>query len=103
MCQVRGFAGAAEPKAVLSPCSPSLQLEARRALNEAVCTELRARIVALWERLQIPEEERESSAVHLAGSRVKTRRAVRALLRSWWEGWGQQLLGISCSCLLSEG
>uniref|UniRef100_A0A8U7ND24 Uncharacterized protein n=1 Tax=Corvus moneduloides TaxID=1196302 RepID=A0A8U7ND24_CORMO len=38
------------------------QLEARRALNEAVCTELRTRIVALWERLQIPEEERESSA-----------------------------------------
>ncbi|NXE00862.1 PRC1 regulator, partial [Chaetorhynchus papuensis] len=40
------------------------QLEARRALNEAVCVELRARIVALWERLQIPEEEREASAVH---------------------------------------
>ncbi|NXQ39985.1 PRC1 regulator, partial [Catharus fuscescens] len=38
------------------------QLEAQRALNEAVCTELRARILALWERLQIPEEERESSA-----------------------------------------
>uniref|UniRef100_A0A8C3D951 Uncharacterized protein n=1 Tax=Corvus moneduloides TaxID=1196302 RepID=A0A8C3D951_CORMO len=53
------------------------QLEARRALNEAVCTELRTRIVALWERLQIPEEERESSAVHLAGSRVKTRRALQ--------------------------
>ncbi|NWI58792.1 PRC1 regulator, partial [Calyptomena viridis] len=40
------------------------QLEARRALNEAVCVELRARIVTLWERLQIPEEEREASAVH---------------------------------------
>ncbi|NXD31683.1 PRC1 regulator, partial [Spelaeornis formosus] len=40
------------------------QLEARRALNEAVCMELRTRITALWERLQIPEEERESSAVH---------------------------------------
>ncbi|NXO76864.1 PRC1 regulator, partial [Sitta europaea] len=38
------------------------QLEARRALNEAVCAELRARITALWERLQIPEQERESSA-----------------------------------------
>ncbi|KAL2300887.1 hypothetical protein Nmel_013781 [Mimus melanotis] len=53
------------------------QLEAQRALNEAVCTELRARIVALWERLQIPEEERESSAVHLSWSRVKTRRALQ--------------------------
>ncbi|NXU95398.1 PRC1 regulator, partial [Xiphorhynchus elegans] len=40
------------------------QLEARRALNEAVCAELRARIAALWERLQIPQEEREASAVH---------------------------------------
>ncbi|NWH41964.1 PRC1 regulator, partial [Chloropsis hardwickii] len=40
------------------------QLEARRALNEAVCAELRARILALWERLQIPEEQREASAVH---------------------------------------
>ncbi|NXN85880.1 PRC1 regulator, partial [Bombycilla garrulus] len=38
------------------------QLEARRALNEAVCAELRTRIEALWERLQIPQEERESSA-----------------------------------------
>ncbi|NXR54810.1 PRC1 regulator, partial [Hippolais icterina] len=38
------------------------QLEAQRALNEAVCVELRARIVTLWERLQIPEEERDSSA-----------------------------------------
>ncbi|NXU77368.1 PRC1 regulator, partial [Oreotrochilus melanogaster] len=34
------------------------QLEARRSLNEAVCTELRSRILALWERLQVPEEER---------------------------------------------
>ncbi|NWU88562.1 PRC1 regulator, partial [Upupa epops] len=38
------------------------QLEARRSLNEAVCSELRARITALWERLQVPAEERESSA-----------------------------------------
>ncbi|XP_041320954.1 protein regulator of cytokinesis 1 isoform X2 [Pyrgilauda ruficollis] len=53
------------------------QLEARRALNEAVCAELRARILTLWERLQIPQEERESSAVHLAGSRVRTRRALQ--------------------------
>ncbi|XP_071425030.1 protein regulator of cytokinesis 1 isoform X2 [Pithys albifrons albifrons] len=53
------------------------QLEARRALNEAMCVELRARIVALWERLQIPQEEREASAVHVAGSRAKTRRALQ--------------------------
>ncbi|NWI67034.1 PRC1 regulator, partial [Todus mexicanus] len=40
------------------------QLEARRSLNEAVCAELRSRILALWERLQVPAEEREASAVH---------------------------------------
>ncbi|KFP40962.1 Protein regulator of cytokinesis 1, partial [Chlamydotis macqueenii] len=53
------------------------QLEAQRSLNEAVCAELRSRIVALWERLQVPAEERESSAVHVAGSRVKTRTALQ--------------------------
>ncbi|XP_027544381.1 protein regulator of cytokinesis 1 isoform X2 [Neopelma chrysocephalum] len=53
------------------------QLEARRALNEAVCAELRSRIVALWERLQIPQEERETSAVHVDGCRAKTRRALQ--------------------------
>lgn len=84
-------------KGCAEPCSP-LQLQARQALNEAVCAELRARIVALWERLQIPQEDRDCSAVHLAGSKLKTRRAVRALLCSWWEGWRQQLLW-----LLSEG
>ncbi|NXL27851.1 PRC1 regulator, partial [Glaucidium brasilianum] len=40
------------------------QLEARQSLNEAVCAELRSRIIALWERLQVPEEERKASAVH---------------------------------------
>ncbi|NXV83894.1 PRC1 regulator, partial [Atlantisia rogersi] len=40
------------------------QLEARWSLNEAVCAELRSRITVLWEKLQIPEEERASSAVH---------------------------------------
>ncbi|XP_025916574.1 protein regulator of cytokinesis 1 isoform X6 [Apteryx rowi] len=53
------------------------QLEARRSLNEAVCTELRSRIVALWERLQIPVEERETFAVHMTGSRAKTRKALQ--------------------------
>ncbi|NXG49159.1 PRC1 regulator, partial [Psilopogon haemacephalus] len=40
------------------------QLEAHRALNEAACAELRSRITQLWEWLQVPMEERESSAVH---------------------------------------
>ncbi|NWS02121.1 PRC1 regulator, partial [Motacilla alba] len=38
------------------------QLEARRALSEAECAELRARIRALWEQLQVPQEERQASA-----------------------------------------
>ncbi|KFV08552.1 Protein regulator of cytokinesis 1, partial [Pterocles gutturalis] len=53
------------------------QLEAQRSLNEAVCAELRSRIAAFWERLQIPAEERESFAVHMAGSRAKTRKALQ--------------------------
>ncbi|XP_010018406.1 PREDICTED: protein regulator of cytokinesis 1, partial [Nestor notabilis] len=53
------------------------QLEARRSLNEAVCADLRSRILALWERLQIPAEERASSAVHVAGSRAKTVKALQ--------------------------
>lgn len=53
------------------------QLEARRSLNEAVCAELRSRILTLWERLQIPAEEREASAVHMAGSRAKTIKALQ--------------------------
>ncbi|NXD83909.1 PRC1 regulator, partial [Halcyon senegalensis] len=40
------------------------QLEARQSLNEAVCAELRSRILMLWERLQVPAEEREASVVH---------------------------------------
>ncbi|NXP08787.1 PRC1 regulator, partial [Thinocorus orbignyianus] len=40
------------------------QLEAQRSLNAEVCMELRSRITELWERLQVPAEERELSAVH---------------------------------------
>lgn len=61
---------------MLTLLSP-LQLEARRSLNEAMCVELRSRITALWDRLQVPAEERESFAVHMTGSRAKTRKAVR--------------------------
>ncbi|NXA36143.1 PRC1 regulator, partial [Eudromia elegans] len=40
------------------------QLEGQRSLNEALCVELRSRVVVLWERLQVPAEEREAFAVH---------------------------------------
>lgn len=42
----------------------------------------------LWERLQIPEEERVASAVHVAGSRAKTIKAVRTILYFRVGGWG---------------
>ncbi|XP_064013893.1 protein regulator of cytokinesis 1 isoform X2 [Pogoniulus pusillus] len=53
------------------------QLEARRVQNEAACTELRSRITQLWERLQVPVEEREASAVHVPGCRARTRNALQ--------------------------
>uniref|UniRef100_A0A8C3JR67 Protein regulator of cytokinesis 1 n=1 Tax=Calidris pygmaea TaxID=425635 RepID=A0A8C3JR67_9CHAR len=53
------------------------QLEAQRSLNADMCAELRSRIAVLWERLQVPVEERELSAVHTAGSSAKTRKALQ--------------------------
>lgn len=104
--------GAVEQMAYSCPSGPGcagadpllslLQLEAQRSLNEAVCTELRSRIVVLWERLQVPAEERESSAVHMTGSRAKTREAVRTLLCPWRGGGGERQLWVSRSCLLSQ-
>ncbi|XP_074011892.1 protein regulator of cytokinesis 1 [Numenius arquata] len=53
------------------------QLEAQRSLNADMCAELRSRITMLWERLQVPAEERELSAVHTTGSSAKTRKALQ--------------------------
>lgn len=81
--------GAAEPLPPRAGADPALprQLQARRALNEAVCAELRARITALWDRLQVPAEDRDAFAVHMTGCRAKTRKAVRTPL-CWGGGWG---------------
>uniref|UniRef100_A0A8D0L3V6 Protein regulator of cytokinesis 1 n=1 Tax=Sphenodon punctatus TaxID=8508 RepID=A0A8D0L3V6_SPHPU len=43
------------------------QLEARRAQNEALCAELRSRIQELWDRLQVPAEERDAFADRAPG------------------------------------
>ncbi|PKU30298.1 protein regulator of cytokinesis hypothetical protein [Limosa lapponica baueri] len=51
------------------------QLEAQRSVNADMCVELRSRITVLWERLQVPAEERELSAVHTIGSSAKIRKA----------------------------
>ena len=54
-----------------------LQLEVRISQNEAVCEGLRAQIRELWDRLQIPAEEREAVATVMTGSKAKVRKAVR--------------------------
>lgn len=48
------------------------QLEEQIIQNKSLCEELRAKIVELWDRLQVPEEEREAFAVHMTGSKGKT-------------------------------
>ncbi|XP_006152889.1 protein regulator of cytokinesis 1 isoform X4 [Tupaia chinensis] len=53
------------------------QLEMRKSQNEAVCEGLRAQIRELWDRLQIPAEEREAVAMIMTGSRAKVRKALQ--------------------------
>ncbi|XP_051004745.1 protein regulator of cytokinesis 1 isoform X3 [Acomys russatus] len=51
------------------------QLETRKSQNEAECEALRAQIRELWDRLQVPEEEREPVAA-MTGSKAKIRNAL---------------------------
>ncbi|XP_016072619.1 PREDICTED: protein regulator of cytokinesis 1 [Miniopterus natalensis] len=53
------------------------QLEMRKSQNEAVCEGLRAQIRELWDRLQIPEEEREAVAMVMTGSKAKVKKALQ--------------------------
>lgn len=56
--------------------STSEQLENRKAENEAVCVAHREKIQQLWERLQIPQEERENMSVHMSLSKKRNMDAV---------------------------
>ncbi|XP_066525953.1 protein regulator of cytokinesis 1a isoform X2 [Hoplias malabaricus] len=56
------------------------QLENRKAENEALCVCYRGRIGELWERLQIPQEERETIAEHMNSSKKKNMEALHAEL-----------------------
>ncbi|XP_030646555.1 protein regulator of cytokinesis 1a [Chanos chanos] len=47
------------------------QLESRKADTEALCQSLRGRIQELWERLQVPQEERDGMHEHMTSSRKK--------------------------------
>ncbi|XP_020032996.1 protein regulator of cytokinesis 1 isoform X2 [Castor canadensis] len=53
------------------------QLEMRKSQNEAVCEGLRAQIQELWDRLQIPERERDTVAMAMTGSKAKVRKALQ--------------------------
>ncbi|CAK6442423.1 unnamed protein product [Pipistrellus nathusii] len=54
------------------------QLEVRKSQNEEECEGLRAQIRELWDRLQIPEEEREAvEAMAMDGSKAKVKKALQ--------------------------
>lgn len=58
-------------------CLVSLQLHDRKAENELCCSTLRAKIQGLWERLQIPQEERDALSDHMVMSKKRNIEAVR--------------------------
>ncbi|XP_060035440.1 protein regulator of cytokinesis 1 isoform X3 [Erinaceus europaeus] len=53
------------------------QLEIRKSQNEAMCEGLRTQIRELWDRLQIPAEEREAVATVMTGSKARVRKALQ--------------------------
>lgn len=61
----------------LIPCFFTFeQLESRKAENEAVCVAYREKIHQLWERLQIPPEERQNMSAHMNLSKKRNMDAV---------------------------
>ncbi|XP_043100949.1 protein regulator of cytokinesis 1b isoform X6 [Puntigrus tetrazona] len=54
------------------------QLESRKAENERVCGSYREKIHELWERLQIPQEERDAIFEHMTLSKKRNMEALEA-------------------------
>ncbi|XP_028285817.1 protein regulator of cytokinesis 1-like [Parambassis ranga] len=54
------------------------QLQERKAENERHCSGLRTKMQELWERLQIPQEEREALSEHMVKSKKKNIEALQA-------------------------
>ncbi|KAI2662434.1 Protein regulator of cytokinesis 1 [Labeo rohita] len=54
------------------------QLESRKAENESVCSSYREKIHELWERLQIPQEERDAISEHMTLSKKRNMQALQA-------------------------
>ncbi|XP_051236662.1 protein regulator of cytokinesis 1 isoform X2 [Dicentrarchus labrax] len=53
------------------------QLQDRKAENELRCSAFRTKIQELWERLQIPQEEREALSEHMAQSKKRNIEALQ--------------------------
>lgn len=58
-----------------------LQLEERKTENEAMCESHREKIQQLWDRLQVPQDEREAFNEHMVTSRKRNLEAVRRFKR----------------------
>lgn len=54
------------------------QLEERKAENEATCESLREKIQQLWDRLQVPQEDRQLFNEHMVASRRRNLEALQA-------------------------
>ncbi|XP_076594811.1 protein regulator of cytokinesis 1b isoform X1 [Chaetodon auriga] len=54
------------------------QLEERKAENEAMCENHREKIQQLWDRLQVPQQEREAFSDHMVTSKKRNLEALRA-------------------------
>ncbi|XP_077452393.1 protein regulator of cytokinesis 1-like [Stigmatopora argus] len=54
------------------------QLQARKAKNEQLCTELRSKLRQLWDRLKIALEERENFSQHMTASKKCNIEALQA-------------------------
>ncbi|XP_049639265.1 protein regulator of cytokinesis 1 [Suncus etruscus] len=53
------------------------RLEKRRLQNKAACEALRARLTELWDRLQVPAEEREAVTAETVGTKAKVQKALQ--------------------------
>nr|XP_046251920.1 protein regulator of cytokinesis 1b isoform X2 [Scatophagus argus] len=57
------------------------QLEERKTENEAMCENHREKIQQLWDRLQVPQEDREAFNEHMVSSRKRNLEALQAEVR----------------------
>ncbi|KAJ8398359.1 hypothetical protein AAFF_G00429290 [Aldrovandia affinis] len=57
------------------------QLEDRKAQNEALCSSYRRTVQELWDRLQVPQEEREAFSEHMVQSKRRNRQSLEAEVR----------------------